>query len=149
VRTDAGSSIDERQKLLACAKIAWFYHGPKSEEHLGQVWIVMMKILAKFDPSKSSLSTYLSRAYRFYLIDEYRKAVRGGHSSTIELFEDSATFITRTAEDREIPEVKDECLQLLARGLKISEISRSLHIPDGTVKSRIHREKMRILSSRF
>ena len=98
--------------------------------------------MPKFDPSRSKLVTFLSWAYKNHCINEYRKAVRQVRCS--ELMEETTGADQRQASELELPEIEDECLILHVRGLKMREIAFVLGVPEGTVKSRINRERNRI-----
>lgn len=139
--------------MIVCEQVARFFHGHQADEYLGEVWIVLQKVLVRYDPRKSTLRTYLSVAYRNHLCDVARANFRR-RIVNIPPMGDECDFLdtlparSANGDEVELPEVREEAILLFARGLTLREIAAVLGIPEGTVKSRMNRERERLSGGR-
>lgn len=126
-----------------------------AEELVQEVFLKVWRSSSTFDPSRSSLSTWLYRVTRNAALDLHRKRARKIRSMTdedpqIETVRDSSLGPQETVEDSWLTWRVSKALEGLGaehrqvielayfRGLSQREISRRTGLPLGTVKSRTY-----------
>lgn len=140
--------------------IAYQFTGRRGEaEDLAQeIFLRVYRSLAKFD-LRTSFLPWLVRLSRNLCIDEYRsrareKSMMTGEEPNPDRTADSRAGPMRSLEEREIAQRVQDGLRCLPeelrtmlvlrdlQGLSYAEIADSLQLPEGTVKSRIHRARL-------
>jgi len=140
--------------------IAYQFTGRREEaEDLAQeIFLRVYRALTKFD-LRTSFLPWLVRLSRNLCIDEYRsrareKSMLTGEEPNPERTADTRAGPARNLEERELAERVQNGLQRLPeelrtmlvlrdlQGLSYAEIADSLNLPEGTVKSRIHRARL-------
>lgn len=125
------------------------------EEIIQNVAWNLFRKLDRYDPTLSSMQTWVSMHLHRNFIDVLRKKARSPKTpsidSALQSIEDAAAYKQEEYDDsreklknlvntvmRQIDE-KGLCLQLHCRGLTSSHISKLTETPEGTVKSHIYR----------
>jgi RNA polymerase sigma-70 factor (ECF subfamily) len=127
-------------------------NAPETEDAVQEVFIELWKSAGRFDPSKSSEQSFVAMIARRRVIDRLRRRGRRLDLDTIddegpEPPTDEHVGIERTTEARlaaesfaELPPDRRRVLELsVYQGLTHQEISQTLEMPLGTVKSHITR----------
>jgi RNA polymerase sigma-70 factor, ECF subfamily len=103
----------------------------------------------RFDPSRGSMSTWLYAIARNLVIDQHRRHQRDPELMAGEpegLPDDDASSLERALEAWQVADAlarlseehRAAIIETYYRGASISQAARSLGVPPGTVKSRLH-----------
>ncbi len=130
----------------------------EAEDLTQEVFLRMFRTLKSYDPAQGALGVWLHRVGRNLLIDHYRATRRDRMTSSLD---DELTHLGEkeaapAQQDRQValrelsatlqralarlsPELREAVVLRDLQELEYREISQTLNIPEGTVKSRINR----------
>jgi RNA polymerase sigma factor (sigma-70 family) len=134
-----------------------------SEELTQEAFLKIFRRLHQYDPSRGELSHWLMRVARNVMIEDYRYRLRNPQQSACEGIEDHFYELRSRTQSPESHvaniELNQSILQAIQRlphalrvcvvlrdleELSYKEISDLLHVPEGTVKSRINRGRIEL-----
>jgi len=154
-----------RQYSRRVYNLAYRFTGNRAaaEDLTQEVFLRLYRTLEQYDPREGDLANWLMRVARNLIIDEYRRRARtpteagedlGDHE--YHLRADERDDPHALVERRELSELIHAALAKLSpelracvilrdlEGLSYQEIAELLHIPEGTVKSRINRGRLEL-----
>lgn len=129
-----------------------------AEEITQEVFLALLSSLERFDPERSALSTWLCGIARRQLWKHYEKAGRQGSMDEDEpdepvadedgpidlLLRNEAIAAVQNALDTLPPELREAIVLVALEEMSYEEAAQVMAVPVGTVRSRLHRAKLRM-----